>query len=110
MQPAPRTETAPTARSPRAAGRALQSVVCTAMAASLGACGAPPEDEVVPVGEAPERWATGAELDDDLSGDLRPEALELIRARAEGEPENPIVFAWQPPATIRVWRRGLDGS
>ncbi len=111
MHPAPVSEVAPIARSHRGAGRALQSIVCTALAASLGACGGPPpEDEAVPADEAPERWATGAELDDDLSGDLRPEALELIRARAEGEPEEPVSFAWQPPATIRVWRRGLDGS
>jgi hypothetical protein len=113
MQPGPRLERAVTTDSPRAARPRLQSIVCTALVASLGACDAPPppEPEIIPTGEAPERWGSGAELDEDLSGDLRPEALALIRARAEGggDPDGPA-FAWQPPSTIRVWRRGLDGS
>jgi hypothetical protein len=68
-------------------------------------------DEGIAADEVPERWRTGVELDEDHSGDLRPEALELIRAREAGEEESaPITFAWQPPTTIRVWRRGLDGS
>jgi hypothetical protein len=93
--------------------------VCTVAVATLGACDAPPEpgsvDEGVVAGEVPERWRTGVELDEDHSGDLRPEALELIRAREAGEAgedgaAGPISFAWTPPTTIRVWRRGLDGS
>jgi hypothetical protein len=66
----------------------------------------------VPIGEAPERWAIGVEVDEDTSGDLRPEALALIEARHDGGGEDfePIAAAWQPPTTIRVWRRGLDGS
>ena len=68
-------------------------------------------DEGVAPGEVPQRWRTGAELDEDRSGDLRPEALELLRAHDAGEdPTESIAFAWTPPATIRVWRRGLDGS
>lgn len=57
----------------------------------------------------------GLDVDDDLSGDLRPEARALIEARQTGEdqpddlPES-IAAAWQPPTSIRIWRRGLDGS
>ncbi|HEU4613343.1 MAG TPA: SpoIID/LytB domain-containing protein [Kofleriaceae bacterium] len=98
----------------RARTRALQSIVCTLVAA-LGACNAPTaQDEItdgVPVDETPERWLSGAELDQDLSGDLRPEAVELIRAHEAGETEEPgVAYAWHPPTTIPVWRRGLDGS
>jgi hypothetical protein len=84
--------------------------------ASLAACDAPADPDVtegVPADEAPERWSSGVDVDTDLSGDLRPEALELIRAHEAGEDEptdDPIAFAWQPPTSIRVWRRGLDGS
>lgn len=88
----------------------LLSVVCTV---AIAACNSPvdQEDEVVVASEAPERWAIGADLDDDLSGDLRPEALALIEARDSGDDGlDQIAAAWQPPATIRVWRRGLDGS
>jgi len=86
------------------------------VAASLGACGSPPEpgdvDEGVAASEVPDRWRAGAELDEDHSGDLRPEAMALIRAHEAGdaEPASTIALAWAPPATIRVWRRGLDGS
>jgi hypothetical protein len=88
----------------------LRSIVCTV---AIAACSSPVvhEDEEVPASEAPERWAIGADLDDDLSGDLRPEALALIEAHNSGEDElDQIAAGWQPPATIRVWRRGLDGS
>jgi hypothetical protein len=98
----------------------LQSIVCTLVAASLGAslaaCGGPPEpggvDEGIAADEVPERWRIGAELDDDYSGDLRPEAIELMRSREAGEGDSTgrIALAWSPPTTIRVWRRGLDGS
>jgi len=103
-------ESSAIARSHRVAGIALRSVVCTVATA---ACQAPVEiDHDVPVGEAPERWATGIDLDDDLSGDLRPEAIALIEARHHGADETlgTIAGAWLPPTTIRVWRRGLDGS
>lgn len=100
-----------------AARTPLRSIVCTLVIASGAACNTPPdpEDEQVPAGEAPARWALGVEIDEDLTGDLRPEALSLIEARqAGGEepvlPSEPIAAAWQPPTTIRVWRRGLDGS
>ncbi|HLL24554.1 MAG TPA: SpoIID/LytB domain-containing protein, partial [Kofleriaceae bacterium] len=83
------------------------------MAATVGAC-TPPGDahvaEGVPVEETPERWQSGIELDDDRSGDLRPDAIALMDARDRGEPSPAIALAWQPPSTIRVWRRGLDGS
>lgn len=91
----------------------LHSIVCTVAIACGAACGSHEhEDEEVPAGEAPERWALGIELDEDLSGDLRPEARALIERRMNGETElvEPIAAAWQPPKTIRVWRRGLDGS
>jgi hypothetical protein len=60
----------------------------------------------------PERWVSGVDADSDLSGDLRPEAIALIERRAAGgdDVQPDIAFAWQPPSTIRVWRRGLDGS
>lgn len=86
------------------------------VAAGLGACDSSPVSEGVPAYEAPVRWATGAEIDEDLSGDLRPEALELIRARTElhveGSPDvqGVVALAWSPPTSIRVWRRALDGS
>ena len=96
----------------RALAFALQSIVCTGLFATVGACTAPSEPHLEPIAddELPERWASGVDADSDLSGDLRPEALELIRARAAGEPEPDLAFAWTPPSTIRVWRRGLDGS
>ncbi|MDQ3368848.1 MAG: hypothetical protein M3680_25775 [Myxococcota bacterium] len=90
--------------------------MCTVVAASLTACTAPVDSSAVtdgvPVEEAPERWSSGLDLDDDVSGDLRAEALALIEAREAGEPpaDDSIIFAWQQPTTIRVWRRGLDGS
>ncbi len=74
---------------------------------------APPElaDEI-PEDEVPERWAQGVEVDEDRSGDLRPEALALIEAREAGaaEPSEEVSFAWRPPSSVRVWRRRLDGS
>lgn len=92
----------------------LRSIVCTLAIASAVGCQAPadPDEEDVPAGEAPERWSLGLELDEDMSGDLRPEARELIERRQQGmeDSEEPVALAWQPPATIRVWRRGLDGS
>jgi hypothetical protein len=94
---------------------ALQSVVCTVIVAGLVACDGELDDvtEGVPVDETPERWLSGAEIDADLSGDLRPEARELILRREAGledEEEEGVILAWQAPSTIRVWRRGLDGS
>jgi hypothetical protein len=90
---------------------ALPTIVCTALLATVGACDQPSEHtEAIDPEEMPERWASGAEADADTSGDLRPEALALIRSRALGEAEPEVAFAWTPPATIRVWRRGLDGS
>lgn len=83
----------------------LHSIVCTLLVA---ACAPQAEDESV---IEPDRWATGMEVDEDLSGDLRPEARALIEERQNGEVEPEVIAAgWQPPTTIRVWRRGLDGS
>jgi len=99
-----------------AARTALQSLVCTVIAASFGACDAEIEDvtEGVPADETPERWLSGADIDADLSGDLRPEARDLILRREAGEiddlGEDGVILAWQAPSSIRVWRRGLDGS
>ncbi len=106
----------------------LQTTVCTAtgargshlprvlaLAAGLAACTGPvdvdPIAEGLPEGEVPDRWFTGEALDEDLSGDLRPEAVDLILAREAGDSvDEPLIYAWQAPASIRVWRRGLDGS
>ncbi|HEY5949461.1 MAG TPA: SpoIID/LytB domain-containing protein [Kofleriaceae bacterium] len=87
--------------------------MCTVAIACSGACNSPTDNDgdEVPAAEAPARWAIGAEIDDDLSGDLRPEALALIEARQAGEDGLEVIAAgWQPPSSIRVWRRGLDGS
>ena len=81
------------------------------------------DDDISSVPEAlrPERWSTGAAVGLDRSGDIRPEAnaiLDAIEAadapltideiagvdRAEGSIAHVTM-----PATIRVWRRGLDG-
>lgn len=80
-------------------------------------------------GERPVRWRTGVELGADRSGDLRPGAAALLaaadaagaagryltfddaRALGLGDRLAPTpVAALEPPATIKVWRRGLDGS
>lgn len=91
-------------------GASLQSIVCTVAVASLVACQS--GEEISEHEHEPERWSTGADLDDDLLGDLRPEALEIIRARHDGHDVVPSTLEapWQPPTTIRVWRRGIDGS
>jgi hypothetical protein len=95
-----------------AVSTSLRSVVCTLAIAATAACDSPPaQDEDVPASEAPERWSQGLELDEDLSGDLRPEARALIEARQSGDDSLEVIAAaWQPPTTIRIWRRGLDGS
>ena len=85
--------------------------MCTAIATTVGACSSPTEIDPVTPEETPERWVTGLDVDEDVSGDLRPEALALIEARAAGEdPTEALAAPWQPPSTIRVWRRGIDGS
>jgi hypothetical protein len=96
----------------RAWSRALQSAVCT-LVATLAACNdAPQITDDVPADETPERWLAGMEIDSDLSGDIRPEAEALIRDRELHvvEPAVDVAYAWTPPTTIRIWRRGLDGS
>lgn len=87
----------------------LHSIVCTL---AIAACAPQPAEDESVAGQEPERWATGMEVDEDLSGDLRQEARALIEARQAGQdPESEIIAAgWQPPTTIRIWRRGLDGS
>jgi len=92
----------------------LQSLVCTAVVAGLAACDPPVipvdgVDEVAP-GEVPERWTAGLDVDEDLSGDLRDEARALILSRGAADEVPPLLRAWAPPASIRVWRRRLDGS
>lgn len=71
----------------------------------------------------PERWA-GVPLGEDRTGDLRPEAgaiLDAIAAAAQPLSVADVADvagggrAWSAsaataPSTIRVWRRGLDGS
>jgi hypothetical protein len=80
-----------------------------------------------PADEVPARWTTGVALGADRSGDLRPEARAILdraalapatytlgAARAAGLapplPAGPTTAAFEAPATIRVWRRALDGS
>lgn len=92
----------------------LQSIVCTAIATIVGACSSSSEiTEGVAPDETPERWVSGLDVDEDLSGDLRDEARALIEARSAGIEDaapSALEAAWSPPASIRVWRRGLDGS
>lgn len=92
----------------------LQSIVCTAIATTVGACSGSSEiAEGIAPDETPERWMSGIEIDEDMSGDLRDEARVLIDARAAGladDAPDALAAAWTPPSTIRVWRRGLDGS
>lgn len=104
----------PTTTSLNSLGRFLrpQSIVCMMMACGLTACANASSEDGVPAHETPARWSTGAELDEELTGDLRPEAMELIRARRDGlsTDVSAPTLAWQAPTSIRVWRRGLDGS
>lgn len=67
----------------------------------------------------PERWRTGAVIDADRSGDLRPSAIALIEAvqRQRGLATSALfrgarspLSVISPPETIRVWRRAVDGS
>lgn len=76
----------------------------------------------------PERMVTEVALGDDRTGDLRPEALAILEAtEVAGAPLTlgdladlrmqdgaPVIdealHAFNPPATIRIWRRGVDGS
>jgi hypothetical protein len=96
-------------------------MVCTAAVAAAACAGDPPPPEVdgIPPGEVPARWHLGLGLDEDTSGDLRPEALAIIDDHENGEDDTgggggggPGLNAatWVPPTTIRVWRRGLDHS
>ncbi|MBZ0237251.1 MAG: SpoIID/LytB domain-containing protein, partial [Deltaproteobacteria bacterium] len=94
----------------------------------------------VPASLAPERWHTGVAVGLDRSGDLRPEAIAVLDAierahaplsvaeipgqdrlqrpvtsrvrtiGADGLPGGDAIVNFVTPPTIRVWRRGLDGS
>jgi hypothetical protein len=70
-----------------------------------------------------ERLRTGAIQGEDLSGDVRPEAIAILEAAAAADPRPlsladvrgegiaPLTdVAFEPPETIRVWRRRIDGS
>jgi hypothetical protein len=93
-----------------AASPGLRTLVCTIAVAACSPGASPPEVDGIPTDEIPERWLAGVEIDEDLSGDLTPAALAIIEEHEEGG-DGPVAHAvWQPPATIRVWRRGLDGS
>ena len=61
--------------------------------------------------DVPARWRTGAALDADRSGDLRADAAALID-RVQSSPGIVTVARRRAamPESIRVWRRGLDGS
>jgi hypothetical protein len=93
--------------SARTGGLGLRTLVCSLVATA--ACDTSTVVDGIPPEEVPERWYSEHGLDEDMSGDLRAEARALIEAREAGEEAHPLAF-WQPPTTIRVWRRGLDGS
>jgi len=68
----------------------------------------------------PERWQRDVALGADRGGDLRPIAHAILDA-ADAAPDRVLTTAdlgdlgavapaLEPPATIRVWRRALDGS
>ncbi len=87
---------------------------------SLGALALPAAADVAEVAEVPERWLSGAGVGDDRSGDVRPEAIAILDALAAarhpltvaeipGAPDR-VARKLSPPSSIRIWRRGLDGS
>jgi hypothetical protein len=110
-----------------------------ALAVGSRAAHAAPADAPVAVDELPARWRTGAPLGGDRSGDLRAAvvAIEDAAARAAAQQRvltladlralglagaggawparvwasgAPTTVAFAAPATIKVWRRGVDGS
>ena len=97
----------------------VRVVVGLAVLALPGASLAGPAGHEASPTALPERLVTGAIQDADRSGDLRPEAraiLDVIEAPrhrvltlADVRPSG-VLFAIETPATIKVWRRGLDGS
>lgn len=105
-------------------GRSLASGLAgpLALLALPSPAAAEAEDRRTASDELTERLRTGAAQGDDRSGDVRPEALELEAAAAAAHPEPlslsgapagaaPLATgAFEPPETIRVWRRGIDGS
>lgn len=86
------------------------------------------EVESIPLSvDIPQRTLTGAIMGADRSGDLRPEAIDILDyvetvghtvtlgdVRDEqliaDRPLGDALAAYTVPQTIRVWRRGLDGS
>src|SRR5688572_12988841 len=76
----------------------------------------------IPASLAPARWSTGDGVGMGRTGDVRPEALAILDAleRADapltyaeiagGDQIDGAIAHLVMPATIRVWRRGLDGS
>src|SRR5262245_6948777 len=101
-----------------AGGVATCRLSLVALLCGLSACSAPeaslPEGTAAPALRTHPHWSTD-------TGDLTPRACELLAA-IEVTPESPtlaellplppgvIAAVPPPPATIRVWRRGLDGS
>ncbi len=108
----------------------LTCLTCLAMGACLAV--EPPESLEAPSAEAPSaaqlttRLRTHAVMGADRSGDLRPEAAAILDAAAATDhaitrrdleqlgllaprPAGAL-RAWAEPATIRVWRRRVDGS
>ncbi len=96
------------------AGTALSMTAGRALAAPADLAPDAPVDGAL----VPERWRTGALLGDDRSGDVRPAAAAILdaarRATTTGEvltlADAGVTAALEPPASIKVWRRGLDGS
>ena len=90
------------------------------MLAASAAVAAP--TEALPA-DAPARWHSGLGLGDARTGDLRPIARVILDAAA-ASPDRALTLAdadalgadvalasaLEPPATIRVWRRAVDGS
>jgi hypothetical protein len=102
-----------------------RSAVLAVLVAATGLAQAAPADPALIIDDdpaaIPERWRTGVALGADRSGDLRRAARAILDAAAVAPDRAltladaaalgaPVAAAFEPPPTIRVWRRGLDGS
>ena len=101
--------------------RVSAGIIAALLIAATGVAAADSQhaDAPIPASELPERWRTGAQPGDDLSGDLRPEAIAIEDAAGRAADDGRVLTladaiggtaALEPPATVKVWRRGLDGS
>ncbi|MEZ4404634.1 MAG: N-acetylmuramoyl-L-alanine amidase [Kofleriaceae bacterium] len=100
--------------------RTSWGIFALAVAAAIGASAAHAAP-ASPAADLPERWRTGVALGADRSGDVRPVAAAILDAAAAAPARAltlrdaaalgaPVASALETPATIRVWRRAVDGS